>query len=92
MTDKPDFDALAEMEATAAAKALNMRRVHYPGSRGAAYFPETATDVDDWERRCLAMHQEQETLVPPEKPAENVTLERKKTMTAGINTFEFVKV
>ena len=37
----------------------------------AALLPKTAKDVDDWERRALAMHQNQRTILPPPKVSEN---------------------
>lgn len=41
------------------------------GKVGYAMHPEAAADVDAWAERCLAMHQDQETILPDAKPPEN---------------------
>ncbi len=72
MTDKND-DGLDDLADKLAIMRSPWDHVYHSETGAlAALLPKTAKDVDDWERRCLAMHEQQETLKIDAKPRENV--------------------
>jgi hypothetical protein len=63
------FSGLADLGREVAASDAGFRTVRGPG--GFALLPETAKDIDEWERRSIALHQSQEPVSLAPKPSAN---------------------